>query len=42
VLYPSKEARDAALKTGIKEGVSQSFERLDAYLAHGGAMKLGG
>jgi len=32
ILYPSKEARDAALKTGMKDGVSQSFDRLDEYL----------
>jgi uncharacterized protein YndB with AHSA1/START domain len=32
VLYPSKEARDAALATGMKKGASISFERLDAYL----------
>ena len=32
ILYPSKEARDAALQTGMKEGASQSFERMDAYL----------
>ena len=32
ILYPSKEARDAALQTGMKEGVSQSFDRLDEYL----------
>jgi uncharacterized protein YndB with AHSA1/START domain len=32
VLYPSKEARDAALKTGMKDGVSASFDRLAAYL----------
>lgn len=32
VLYPSKEARDAALQTGMKEGASQSFERLETYL----------
>jgi uncharacterized protein YndB with AHSA1/START domain len=32
VLYPSKEARDAVLKTGMKDGVSQSFERLADYL----------
>jgi uncharacterized protein YndB with AHSA1/START domain len=32
VLYPSKEARDAALETGIREGVSLSFERLAGYL----------
>jgi uncharacterized protein YndB with AHSA1/START domain len=29
---PSKEARDAALKTGMKEGVSVSFDRLAEYL----------
>ena len=28
ILYPSKEARDAALETGMKEGASQSFDRL--------------
>ena len=32
ILYPSKEARDAALKTGMKEGMSQSFDRLGEYL----------
>jgi uncharacterized protein YndB with AHSA1/START domain len=32
VLYPSKEARDAALETGMKEGVSMSFDRLAEYL----------
>ena len=32
VLYPSKEARDAALKTGMLEGASQGFARLDEYL----------
>jgi uncharacterized protein YndB with AHSA1/START domain len=32
VLYPSKEARDAALATGMKKGASISFERLDGYL----------
>ena len=31
-LYPTKEARDAALSSGMKEGMAQSFERLDAYL----------
>lgn len=30
--YPSKDARDAALKTGMSEGASQSFDRLDQYL----------
>jgi uncharacterized protein YndB with AHSA1/START domain len=33
MLYPSTEARDAALKTGMAEGVSESFDRLDEYLA---------
>jgi uncharacterized protein YndB with AHSA1/START domain len=32
ILYPSKDARDAALKTGMQDGATQSFERLDAYL----------
>jgi uncharacterized protein YndB with AHSA1/START domain len=32
MLYPSKEARDAALKTGMEEGASQSFDRLAEYL----------
>ena len=31
-LCPSKEARDAALKTGMTDGVTVSFERLDKYL----------
>jgi uncharacterized protein YndB with AHSA1/START domain len=34
VLYPSKEARDAALQTGMKEGASQSFDRLAEHLAN--------
>lgn len=32
VFYPSKEARDRALGTGMKEGWSASYDRLDAYL----------
>jgi uncharacterized protein YndB with AHSA1/START domain len=32
ILYPSKEARDAALKTGMKDGMAMSFERLADYL----------
>ncbi|MEO8290270.1 MAG: SRPBCC domain-containing protein [Gaiellaceae bacterium] len=31
VLYSSKEARDAALATGMKDGASVSFDRLDDY-----------
>ena len=33
ILYPSKEARDAALRTGMTEGVSASFDRLAGLLA---------
>jgi uncharacterized protein YndB with AHSA1/START domain len=33
VTYPSKDARDAALKTGMKDGSEQSYARLDALLA---------
>lgn len=32
VLYPTKEARDAATATGMLEGWSLSYERLDEYL----------
>jgi uncharacterized protein YndB with AHSA1/START domain len=32
VRYPSKEARDAALQTGMKEGMDQGFARLDRLL----------
>ena len=32
VLYPSKEPRDAATKTGMKDGVSGSHDRLAEYL----------
>lgn len=32
VLYPSQEARDAALKTGMEDGVAVSFDRLDGLL----------
>jgi uncharacterized protein YndB with AHSA1/START domain len=32
VLYSSKEARDAALQTGMQEGMSESFDRLAEYL----------
>jgi uncharacterized protein YndB with AHSA1/START domain len=33
ILYPSREARDAALKTGMQEGMTESFDRLAEYLA---------
>jgi uncharacterized protein YndB with AHSA1/START domain len=32
ILYPSKEARDAALKSGMKEGIAISYNRLDEAL----------
>ena len=32
VLYPSQEARDAALKTGMKEGMAAGFDNLDKHL----------
>jgi uncharacterized protein YndB with AHSA1/START domain len=32
MVYPSKEARDAALQTGMKDGASLSFDRLARYL----------
>jgi len=32
ILYPSQEARDAALRTPMKEGMEQGFARLDDYL----------
>jgi uncharacterized protein YndB with AHSA1/START domain len=31
-LYPSKEARDAAIQTGMKEGASATFDRLADHL----------
>jgi uncharacterized protein YndB with AHSA1/START domain len=32
ILYPSKEARDAAFQTGMQDGMVQTFNRLDEYL----------
>ena len=32
VLYPSKETCDAALRTGMRDAVAKSFDRLAAYL----------
>jgi uncharacterized protein YndB with AHSA1/START domain len=31
--FPSKDARDAALRTGMEGGLEDSYRRLDAYLA---------
>jgi uncharacterized protein YndB with AHSA1/START domain len=33
LLYPDRDARDAALDTGMAAGLERSFERLDAYLS---------
>lgn len=33
VLYPSKEARDAAIATGMSDGMSVSFDQLDRVIA---------
>jgi uncharacterized protein YndB with AHSA1/START domain len=33
IRYPSPEARDAALRSGMKEGMDQGFARLDALVA---------
>ena len=33
ILYPSREDRDAALQTGMKEGLDVSYARLDSLLA---------
>jgi uncharacterized protein YndB with AHSA1/START domain len=33
ILYTSKQARDGALATGMTEGMSAGFDRLDALLA---------
>lgn len=33
IKYPSKEARDNALATGMKQGMNQSYARLDRVLA---------
>ena len=32
VVYPSKQDREAAIATGMKEGWSESYDRLDNYL----------
>jgi uncharacterized protein YndB with AHSA1/START domain len=32
ILYPSKEARENALKAGMKEGMEMTFDRLEKHL----------
>lgn len=33
ITYPSREARDAALQTGMKDGMETSYARMDRYIA---------
>ncbi|NUQ11045.1 MAG: SRPBCC domain-containing protein [Gemmatimonadaceae bacterium] len=33
ITYPSKEARDQALQTGMKDGMTVGYERLERYIA---------
>lgn len=33
ISYPSKAARDGALRTGMTDGMEQAYRRLDAYLS---------
>jgi uncharacterized protein YndB with AHSA1/START domain len=40
VLYVSREARDAAMKTGMTKGMTQSYEKLDQLLMATPAEKL--
>jgi uncharacterized protein YndB with AHSA1/START domain len=32
IAYPSREARDAAIQTGMKGGMDQSYDRLEVLL----------
>lgn len=32
LVYPSKDARDAAMQTGMMQGMNQSFDRAERYL----------
>jgi hypothetical protein len=34
VLYPSKEARDGTIASGMERGVAASYQRLDEILAN--------
>jgi uncharacterized protein YndB with AHSA1/START domain len=39
VLYPSKEARDGAIASGMEKGVAAGYDRLDEMLASGAVRK---
>ncbi len=41
VLYPSKEARDGALASGMEKGVSAGYDRLEELLLSGNAESAG-
>jgi len=38
VVYPSKEARDGALASGMEQGMSAGYDNLEAMLAEGAAL----
>jgi uncharacterized protein YndB with AHSA1/START domain len=37
ITYPSKDAREAATQTGMKDGMAKSYERLEQFLASVGS-----
>jgi uncharacterized protein YndB with AHSA1/START domain len=41
ILYPSKEAREAATQTGMTKGMEMTFDRLDQFLHAAGAPGIG-
>ena|SRR5579863_9611180 len=41
ILYPSKEAREAALQTGMAKGMEMTFSRFDQFLHSAGAPGIG-
>jgi len=41
ILYPSKEAREAAMQTGMTKGMEMTFDRFDQFLRSSGAPGIG-
>jgi len=41
ILYPSKEAREAAMQTGMTKGMEMTFDRFDQFLRSAGAPGIG-
>ena len=39
ILYPSKEVRDAVIKSGMEHGAAESYDRLAELLASGDASR---